>query len=125
MIAGPTRALALAAAVLAAGAFARPGAMHNRLTASLPAADSTVTKAPAAIRLWFAERPEPALSRIALEGPGGKAVRLGKVEKTDDPLSIRAAVLDAMGPGSYTVKWRASGKDGHVISGSFTFLLQP
>ena len=28
---------------------------------------------------------------------------------------------DFMGPGDYTVKWRALGKDGHVLTGSFGF----
>jgi methionine-rich copper-binding protein CopC len=119
----PTRRLVLATGLLALAAAARPGAMHNRLTRSEPQADTTLAAPPEAIRLWFAEAPDPALSGIGLEGPGGIRLKLGKVQKTDDPHSIRAAIIDSAGPGTYTVRWRTSSRDGQAVSGHFKFIV--
>lgn len=94
---------------------------HNQLTKSQPAKAATVSS-PTEIRLWFKEKSEPALSSIALlRATDSSKVSLGKVAKTDDPLSIRADVPTALAPGNYVVQWKTSGNDGHVIRGSFPF----
>lgn len=99
--------------------------LHNRLVKSAPTKDEVLEAPPAAIQLWFSERPEPALSGITLLGPGRTKVPLSKVRKTDDPLSIVADIKDSTPIGVYTVEWRASGKDGHVIRGSYRFTIDP
>jgi hypothetical protein len=108
-----------AAALVIAGAagFAR---FHNKLVKSVPAKDAVVA-APKEVRLWFAEKPEPALSSITVVGADSAKVATGKARATDDPLSIAVDVTGAMRPGAYSVRWRTSGKDGHVIRGSFPF----
>lgn len=113
-------AMAAAVAALAFGTAAAP--LHNRLKKSTPKADQVLMEAPAAIRLWFEEKPELAFSRIALVGPAG-AKPLGKVRSTDDPLSVAADLKASLPAGAYTVEWRTAGKDGHVIKGSFQFTL--
>ncbi len=110
---------------LGAVVTASAAAMHNRLTDSRPKADAVVATAPTVIQLWFAENPEPALSSIALVAADGRKIPVAKPEKTDDPLSIRATVGARLAPGVYTVQWRASGKDGHVIRGSYRFTVKP
>jgi methionine-rich copper-binding protein CopC len=95
------------------------------LTKSAPTKDEVLPAAPTAIRLWFSEPPEPALSGITLRGPGRTRMVLSKVRKTDDPLSIVADIKDSTPIGVYTVEWRASGKDGHVIRGSYRFTIDP
>lgn len=94
---------------------------HNRLLKSAPADKSTVAAAPKEIRLWFAETPEPALSRITLMTGDSTPVATSKVRKTDDPLSIAIDVTGPMPAGPYLVRWRTSGEDGHVIQGTFGF----
>lgn len=96
---------------------------HNRLVKSAPADKSTVA-APKEIRLWFAETPEPALSRITLLTADSTPVATGKVRKTDDPLSIAIDVAGPIPAGPYLVRWRTSGKDGHVIQGIFGFTVR-
>ena len=94
---------------------------HNQLTKSQPAKATTVST-PTEIRLWFREPSEPALSGITLlRASDSSKVVLGKVARTDDPLSIRANVPTTLTAGSYLVQWKTSGGDGHVIRGSFPF----
>ena len=112
------RIVAMAALVAGLAGFSF---FHNRLVKSTPADQSTVTTAPKEIRLWFAEAPEPALSRVALMTADSTPVTTGKVRKTDDPLSIAVDVTGAMPAGRYLVRWRTSGADGHVIQGTFRF----
>lgn len=64
------------------------------------------------------------LSCLTLEGPSGK-VALGKVTarmaegKADH--SVVAPVVGTMAPGAYTVSWKTSGADGHMLTGTFEF----
>lgn len=106
--------------VLAAVSAWTTDARHNRLTKSLPAADSTVT-APAEIQLWFSERPVPRLSAIVLQAADSSRIALGAVRATDDPLSIVATVEAPLSPGQYAVTWRTSSADGHVVRGRYLF----
>jgi hypothetical protein len=101
------------------------GRFHNHLTKSTPRADATVTSSPPEIRLWFAEKPEPALSTITLVAPDSSRVELGKVRATDDPLSVTADVRRTLRPGKYLVRWKTAGKDGHAVRGSYSFQLSP
>lgn len=114
----PLQVLVLAALVAGLTGF---GSFHNRLVKSSPADKATVSPAPKEIRLWFAEKPEPALTSITLVAADSSTVATSKVRKTDDPLSVAVDVTGAMKPGGYTVRWRTSGDDGHVIRGSYRF----
>lgn len=109
------RATGLAAALAGAAFF------HNKLEKSAPAADEKLATAPREIRLWFHEKPEAALTTIAVVGADSTRVTTGKVHTTDDPLSVAAGVTGPMAPGGYIVRWKTSGKDGHIIKGSFSF----
>jgi methionine-rich copper-binding protein CopC len=54
---------------------------------------------------------------------------LGKVTagQTDGKAdhSLVAEVTGAMTPGAYTVRWKTSGKDGHMLTGSFGYTFTP
>ena len=113
----PTRTLILTlAAVLAmAGSLSA----HMAYSKSAPEKDATLTTSPAQIQVWFTQDPEPALSQLSLEGPTGE-IEIGETTVGAEK-SIVAGVPTALGPGSYTVKWRAAGDDGHAQRGEFTF----
>jgi methionine-rich copper-binding protein CopC len=113
--------LPLLRAIGLAGALATAAFFHNKLEKSAPAADEKLAAAPKEIRLWFQEKPEAALTTIAVVGSDSTKVATGKVHTTDDPLSVAAAVTGPMAPGGYFVRWKTSGKDGHVIKGSYSF----
>jgi hypothetical protein len=117
-------ALRLIALALLATATSGAGFFHNHLTKSTPAAKATLTAAPTQIRLWFAEKPEIALTRITLRTADSTRITLGKVATTDDTLSVTAPVTGAMAKGGYVVSWQTAGKDGHVIRGSFPFTVK-
>ncbi len=97
---------------------------HLKVDKTFPATGATVTSAPAQIQVWFSQAPTVAVSGLALEGPSGK-VELGKVTagmaegKPDN--SVVAPVIGTVPPGVYTVSWRTSGADGHILTGTFEF----
>lgn len=114
------RAVVLAV-ILAVGALASPAValMHLELERSAPAADEQLAAAPEELRLWFSQKPEPAVSMIRVDGPAG-AVELGDI--TAGAANDLAIALPASLPaGAYTVTWRTSSGDGHPIRGSFGF----
>jgi len=97
---------------------------HLKVERTLPAAGITVTQAPAQIQVWYSQAPTLAVSGLTLEGPSGK-IELGKVTagmtegKADH--SLVAPIVGAVAPGVYTVSWRTSGADGHILTGTFEF----
>ncbi len=92
---------------------------HLAPTKSLPEAEAVLTAPPERVQVWFTQEPDPAVSRLTLEGPTG-AVELGKTTVATDK-SLRAEVSGQVGPGSYTLKWRTAGDDGHVRRGDIAF----
>jgi copper transport protein len=95
---------------------------HAHLERSDPAAGARLSVAPAAIRLWFSEAPELALSTVTLLDALGARVALAAAEQgPDGPRSVRYAIAGTLAPGLYRVRWRAVPADGHPSSGSFVF----
>ncbi len=105
-----------------------PGAAsaHSELVSSDPAANSTLTKSPAALHLTFTEPIDPATAAIRLldenenEFPG-----LGLLS-TDHAGTTAYVALPELKPGVYAVDYRVtSAVDGHVTAGVFAFLVDP
>lgn len=120
----------IAAATIALGSFAftspQPAMslMHLRLTASMPAKDSSYASAPTELRLWYSQEPQLRLSSVTLTGPAG-AVPLGRVmQDSVDRKLLRAVVDGEMRPGRYTITWRTASSDGHAIRGEIPFTLR-
>ncbi|MGY1739383.1 MULTISPECIES: copper resistance CopC family protein [unclassified Blastococcus] len=108
--------LAAAALLLAAPA---PAAAHTGLESTDPAADSTVTTAPAALTLTFGGRVLGA--DVTVTGPDGDAATgaaavEGAVVRV--PVTLTAA-------GRYDVAWTVTGSDGHPLDGTFGFDFAP
>ena len=116
-------AYSLTIAVMAAGFVGITGGSagaHSALQKTNPAADSTVATLPARIELVFNE---PALAPgtiIQVTNPAGQIISAGEPELTGN--AVRQGVDTAgAAPGKYRVVWRVTSKDGHPISGTFTF----
>ncbi|NYH00412.1 hypothetical protein BJ979_003037 [Schumannella luteola] len=116
-------ALGLAGAVLG---VATPASAHNRVTATVPAADATVTALPETFSITTD------LAMLDLQGGGkGFAVRIEgpegwsycpeQPEIVDNTMSV-PAVLGGSGP--YTLTWQLVSADGHTVSGDFGFTWQ-
>lgn len=108
---------------LAAGLIVVPGVLgvHAHLTGSDPAREAVLIAAPRSIQLTFSEKTEVAVSDIKVLGADSAAVRMGKVVRGDDSLTIEAPVLGRIGSGEYAVVWRTAARDGHPLRGRFTF----
>jgi len=104
----------------------RPALFHAHLVKAQPGVNDTVTVSPDSLKLWFSERVELPLSKVALKG-GGAAKMLGELAfggpGADAPMVV--AVRDKLAPGTYTVDWTVAGKDGHATKGSFAFVVKP
>jgi copper resistance protein C len=113
-----------AIAIIAASASAR--ALHLSLVKTVPPKDSTVTAAPAAIKLYFSEPVKTAVSGIKLLASDSSVIELaplvlGAGEKV---APLVATVKGKMANGKYRVMWRTLGEDGHTMSDSYTFTLK-
>ncbi len=109
-------AFALVAAVLVAVVEA-----HMALKNTEPADGSTVTTPPAAVTLWFTQKPDLAVSRLTLAGPAGE-VKLGRAQ-VGDTMQLSAPIEATMGDGAYQIEWQTAGDDGHIQKGTIAFTL--
>lgn len=99
--------------------FAAPAPAHTALIASEPAADATVTSGPGRVTATFNEELQAAFAAMTVVGPDGNLWSDGEPE-------VRGAVvgvgLRPLGPsGRYTVNYRVTSADGHVVTGSWSF----
>ncbi|MCA0374748.1 MAG: copper resistance protein CopC [Gemmatimonadetes bacterium] len=97
---------------------------HLKLKRAFPAADTTLTSSPDAVKLWLTEATDPATSSIVVT-KGGAPVATAKLTRgatLDDPLTAKFSA--APGDGAYTVTWKAMSKDGHVVNGTYGFTVK-
>ena len=113
-----TRNAVLWAVVLVVASVAIATA-HLRVQKSMPEADAILAASPDHIQVWFSQAPDPAISRLTLEGADGELV-VGETTVHDDK-SLKAVLPSALAAGDYTVNWRTAGDDGHTQRGDFAF----
>jgi methionine-rich copper-binding protein CopC len=107
------------AVILFAGALATLALAHNKLLKSAPAAGAALTTSPARVEMWFDEKPDLAVTRIAVKGPAG-AVETGPAH-ANAKTSIVTDFKGKLADGQYVVSWQTAGDDGHVSKGDFSF----
>lgn len=95
---------------------------HMRVQKTMPEDGAMLSESPHHIQVWYTQAPDPAISQLTLEGAGGD-VDLGDTKVVDDK-SLMAMLPSALRTGSYTVKWRTAGDDGHAQRGDFTFTVR-
>ena len=99
---------------------ATPAWAHAKLLSTVPAANSFVTAAPTEIALTFNEKIKLITSTVA-DKDGKDVTSVGPARADGTSLRIPVAALR---PGQYTVNYRITGDDGHVINGAMTFSVQ-
>lgn len=119
MLVALLRTLSGALVVAAMTAIAPTAAAHTALTASEPAANTTLTAGPARVSATFNEDLQPTFAAMTVVGPDGNLWSSGDPE-------VRGAVVGVavrpLGPaGRYTVNYRVTSADGHVVTGSWSF----
>lgn len=112
----------LVAAVMIAGLFGLPtAAAHTVLTATDPAADTTLSAGPARVSATFNEELQPTFASMTVVGPDGNLWSEGEAEVAGATAGVAVRPL---GPaGKYTANYRVTSADGHVVSGSWSFTL--
>lgn len=120
----PRHLLMLGAIASAAPLAASARAFHLALQKSEPADKAALAQAPADLKLWFTESVEVPLTKVTLTR-GKDTLSLATLTQAKEPKSpIVARITGSISPGAYKVDWRAVGKDGHAVKGTFGFTLQ-
>jgi copper resistance protein C len=109
-------ALALIATVTAPLAFA-----HATRVSCQPADNAVLTTGPDQVSATFNEQLQTSFAAMAVVGPDGNLWSTGQPTVQGAVVSVGVRPL---GPtGSYTVNYRVTSTDGHVVSGSWSFRL--
>jgi methionine-rich copper-binding protein CopC len=111
----------------ASAAAPRAGLWHVHLVRSEPANNDTLHAPPAAIKLWFSEDPELAITSVALNmsmGASTMPIAVSAVHRDAAAHSpIVADITGRLAPGSYTIAWKTAATDGHPASGAIAFVV--
>lgn len=94
---------------------------HAFIDHAEPAVGSKLASPPGAVKIWFTERLEPALSKIQVFDSQGSEV--DKQDTKVDPANgqLLFVSLPVIKTGKYRVIWRVVSVDTHVTDGSFEF----
>lgn len=115
---------ALASLFAVAGATA--AFAHAELQTSVPAADATVKEAPKTVEIDFSEELNPKLSKIAVQDSMGMTMDKGDSHVSDSDAKHMSVDLQPLAAGTYKVLWTSvAADDGHKLTGSYTFTVQP
>ena len=105
----------------AAVAGAGVASAHATRLATDPAENTELTKAPEKVSATFSEALQSSFAAMTVVGPDGN------LWSTGDPKVDGAVVSVGVRPpgpsGTYTVNYRVTSADGHVVSGSWSFKL--
>lgn len=112
------------AAFTALAFFATEAAAHAVLVTSLPAANASLTPAPAQVELHFNEGLEQKFSSVTLADAHGKSVAKASGDASTTDPSVLRLVLPKLAPGEYTVVWSAMTRDSHRTKGHYLFRVQ-
>lgn len=110
--------MAMLAAVCLA-VLALPALAHSQLRTAAPAPDSAVTSPPQELVLEFGQAIRVLPDDIELIGPNGP-VTTGPAA-TSALTVVTVPVADQVGDGTYQVRWRVIGADGHPLEGVYDF----
>lgn len=94
-------------------------AAHSVLLEVSPADGATVESSPGQVSLTFNEEINQSFASVAVTAGGDRTPRTVGDPVVDGP-TVTAEVED-LEPGTYTVGYRVTSADGHVVSGSSTF----
>ena len=103
--------------------LAAPVASHSLLLEATPAPGAVLTAPPPRASLRFNNRIEKRLCRLRLAETAGERRELAV--RSDGPPDRLEAALPPLGPGRFSLEWHVLSTDGHVVSGSIPFRVEP
>ncbi len=98
---------------------------HAFLDHAEPAVGSKVKQIPHAVRIWFSEPIQPALSTIKVFDATAQQIDKKDTYSDGENKALLQVSLPSLSLGTYKVTWRVVSIDGHVTKGDFTFRLAP
>ncbi len=87
-----------------------------------PEDGATLSRPPAALRVWFSEAPDVELSGLELEGPTGELEVEGLHTMGSNDLMGR--IVGRVVDGEYTASWKTVDSNGEEQSGEWTFTVK-
>jgi hypothetical protein len=113
--------LLLAAMALTATLNAQLAFAHATRVSAEPADNAVLTTGPDRVRATFNEALQTTFAAMTVVGPDGNVWSIGEPTVQGAVVGIG---LRPLGPaGTYTVNYRVTSADGHVVSGSWSFRL--
>jgi methionine-rich copper-binding protein CopC len=112
----------LLAAGLAAPLAAPPVFAHAFLDHAVPGVGMTVSGPVREIRIWYTQGVVTAFSAVSVASSTGGTIPASR--PVNDPSDQQIVIVHlgrALGPGTYTVSWRALSVDTHTTTGTFHF----
>lgn len=92
---------------------------HTVVVSTDPAADTTLATGPARVSATFNEDLQTTFAAMTVVGPDGNLWSSGDPEVRGATAGVALRPLGP--PGRYTVNYRVTSADGHVVSGSWSF----
>lgn len=120
-------ALALVAAVAAAGlVLPATASAHAYLVKTVPAASVVLNAPPPNVQLTYDEAVEPRFAIISVTDADGHQETTGPVHRSSsDPDTLVVPLRPNLPEGWYLIYWRAISVDGHPVNGAFTYAVGP
>jgi copper transport protein len=123
----PTRVSRRRAALLAWLASAwlllacAPALAHANLVEASPPQGGEVSEPPGRVELRFSEPVDAEFDPVVVRNGDGARVDKGEARVDPEDARVVLAGLEKLPEGSYTVKWRVTSIDGHVVEGRYVF----
>lgn len=118
---GRILATALALSLVWFVSWCAPALAHAQLVETEPSADEALAEGPDRVRLRFNEPVDAAFDPLKVYDSRGE--RVDEDDARADPEDARAveATLEVLPEGNYTVEYRVTSIDGHVVEGAYDF----
>jgi methionine-rich copper-binding protein CopC len=105
----------------AAMAGAGPASAHATRIATDPADNAALAQGPPTVSATFNEKLQTQFAAMTVVGPDGNLWSSGEPKVQG---AVASVTVRPLGPaGTYTVNYRVTSADGHVVSGSWSFRL--
>ncbi len=98
-----------------------PALAHAELVEAYPADGDALAESPDQVRLQFTEPIEAAFDPVKVYDQQGNRVDEDDARVDPDDAKVLAAGLEELPDGSYTVEWRVTSIDGHVVDDTYQF----
>ena len=109
-------------AVLASSLAATTALAHAFLDRAIPGVGMTVSGPVHELRLWYTQGVVTAFSAVTVTSSTGASIPASRpVNDPSDQQIVIVRLGRALGPGTYTVSWRALSVDTHTTTGTFHF----